>query len=85
MDVTWHARPLGSAMRAHAAPKQRDVTYALFIYIIRETEREEKNKEERGVPCRSLGFPRARRREEHPRSRDREERDIHKEIDDDDD
>ena len=33
----------------------------------RDRQREkEKNKEERGVPCRSRGFPRARRREEHP-------------------
>ena len=34
MDATWHARPRGSATQAHAVPTRRDVTYALFIYII---------------------------------------------------
>ena len=32
VDATWHARPRGSATRAHAAPTQHDVTCA-YLYI----------------------------------------------------
>ena len=33
VDVTWHARPCGSAMRAHAAPMRRDVTHIDIYHI----------------------------------------------------
>ena len=32
VDATWHSRPRGSAMRAHAAPARRDVMH-IYIYI----------------------------------------------------
>ena len=35
MDATWHARPRGSATRAHAAPtRQGDMCEYLHIYFI---------------------------------------------------
>ena len=34
MDATWHARPRGSATRAHAAPTRRDINIYLYIFFI---------------------------------------------------
>ena len=34
VDAMWHARPRGRAKQAHTAPTRRDVTCALFIYIV---------------------------------------------------
>ena len=34
MDATWHARPCGSATRAHAAPTRRCDTLFIFTYIL---------------------------------------------------
>ena len=34
MDATWHARPRGSAMRAHAAPTRRCDALFIFTYIV---------------------------------------------------
>ena len=33
VDATWHARPCGSATRAHAAPTRRDVTHIDIYHI----------------------------------------------------
>ena len=33
MDATWHARPRGSAMGAHAVPTQRCDAIYIYIYI----------------------------------------------------
>ena len=34
MDATWHSGPHDSTTRAHATPTRRDVTFAIFIFII---------------------------------------------------
>ena len=33
MDATWHARPRGSATRAHAAPTRRCDAIYIYIYM----------------------------------------------------
>ena len=33
MDATWHARPRGSATRAHAVPTRRCDIHIIYIYM----------------------------------------------------